>query len=149
MKTLTYHEIPDALWERIEPLFACFIRTKPGGSIPIPFRTLLAGMLYRLKIGCQWSMNPEQYGSKTTLHEHYQHWVRTGVFARILERITAEFDDRLGFDFEWQAMDGSLVQAPVRKKEACAGLGANPTDRGRTGSKLPICMWTKTAPLLA
>lgn len=148
METLTYQEIPDALWERIEPLFAHFIRTKPGGSAPTPSRTLLAGMLYRLKTGCQWSMIPEQYGSKTTLHEHYQRWVRTGVFARILERITAEFDDRLGFDFEWQAMDGSLVQAPVRKKKKHArGWERIPQTVGAPAAKY-ICMWTKTAPLL-
>lgn len=124
MTTLTYHEIPDVLWERIEPLFAHLTRTKPGGSTPTPFRTLLAGMLYRLKTGCQWGMIPKQYGSKTTLHEHYQRWVRTGVFAGILERIAVEFDNCLGFDFEWQAMDGSLVQAPVRKKNSMRGTGS-------------------------
>lgn len=118
MEALTYHEIPDVLWERIEPLFSRFQRKKSGGSAPIPFRTLLAGMLYRLKTGCQWSMIPKLYGSKSTLHEQYQRLVHAGVFAEILHIVATEFHALSGFDFEWQAMDGSLVQAPVRKKES-------------------------------
>ena len=112
----TYHEIPDELWERIEPLLSPFIRKRTGGSAPTPFRVLLAGMLYRLKTGCQWNMVPKQYGSKSALHEHYQRWVHAGVFAKILDMIASEFHDCSGYDFEWQAMDGSLVQTPARKK---------------------------------
>ena len=116
MSTFTFLEIPGELWERIAPLFARFERKRSGGSTPTPFRILLAGMLYRLKTGCQWSMVPKQYGTRTTLHEHYQRWVHAGLFAEILSIIATEFHDHTGFDFEWQSMDGSLVQAPVRKK---------------------------------
>jgi transposase len=116
MKKLTYFEIPDELWKRVEPLFDHFKRKKSGGIAPVPFRTLLAGMLYKLKTGCQWSMIPKQYGSKSTLHEHYQRWINAGIFAEILSIIAVEFHEKIGFEFEWQSMDGTLIQAPVRKK---------------------------------
>jgi transposase len=116
MNALTYLEIPDALWEQIEPLFSGLARKKSGGSAPIPFRTLLAGMLYRLKTGCQWCMVPKHYGSKSTLHEHYQRWVHAGIFDKILRCIASDYQKYAGFDFAWQSMDGSLIQAPTRKK---------------------------------
>jgi transposase len=117
MDTFNYFEIPDALWERVEPLLSRMARTRSGGSTPTPLRVLLAGMLYRLKTGCQWSMIPKHYGSKSTLHEHYQRWVHAGIFAEILRVIATEYQDLPGFDFEWQSMDGSLIQSPVRKKK--------------------------------
>jgi transposase len=118
MNTFTFLEIPDELWARIAPLFIGFERKRPGGSVPTPFRTLLAGMLYRLKTGCQWSMLPKQYGAKSTLHEHYQRWIHAGLFSEVLRIIATEFHNHSGFDFAWQSMDGSLIQAPTRKKEA-------------------------------
>lgn len=58
-------------------------------------------------------MIPKQYGSKSTLHEHYQRWVHAGFFQENLRIIATEFHSHAGFDFEWQPMDGSLIQAPV------------------------------------
>ncbi len=50
-----------------------------------------------------------------------------------MELLATEYDRQLGFELEWQSMDGSLVQAPVREKNSVAeGLGANLTDRGRS-----------------
>ena len=117
MEATNYFEIPDALWERIEPLFSRMVRKRPGGSTPTPFRVLLAGMLYRLKTGCQWGMIPKHYGSKSALHEHYQRWVHAGIFEEILRIIASEYQTSVGFDFEWQSMDGSLIPAPARKKK--------------------------------
>ncbi|MDR1685954.1 MAG: transposase [Desulfovibrio sp.] len=110
MSTFTFLEIPGELWERIAPLFICFGRKRPGGSGPTPFRPVPAGMLYRLKTDCRRRMVPKQYGSKSTLHEHYQRWVHAGLFAEILRIIATEFHDSAGFDFARQSMDGSLIQ---------------------------------------
>ncbi len=93
-------------------------------------------------------MIPKCYGSKSTLHEHYQRWAQAGVFKQIMEILAPEYDRQLGFELEWQSMDGSLVQAPVRKKNSIAeGLGANPTDRGRSGSKIHLQVDGQGCPL--
>lgn len=145
METLNYLEIPDTLWEKIEPLFSGLVRKKSGGSTPTPFRVLLAGMMYRLKTGCQWNMIPKHYGSKSTLHEHYQRWVHAGIFEEVLRIIANDYQTLVGFDFEWQSMDGSLIQAPVRKKGgATKDSGRIQRTGGATAPKF-ICMWTKTA----
>jgi transposase len=138
MNTISFSELPEDLWEKIEPLLSRFERKRPGGRPPNPFRYLLEGMLYRLKTGCQWNMIPKQYGSKSAIHEHYQRWVHAGVFAEILRIIASEFHGRSGFDFTWQAMDGSLIQAPVRKKKSFRRDGSESygpgTDRQQNSS---------------
>lgn len=139
METLSYFNVPDRLWQTIEPLLAPFIRTCPGGSPSISFYKIFSGILYRLKTGCQWSMIPREYGAKSTIHEHFQRWVGAGVFKLMTTLIAAEYEEKNGFKTEWQAMDGTLVQAPVRKKaDPKEGLGANPTDRGRSGTKIHL-----------
>ncbi len=59
-------------------------------------------------------MIPKCDASKSTLHEHYQRWA---LFKQIMEILATEYDQQLGFELEWQSMDGSLVQAPVREKK--------------------------------
>lgn len=130
MASMTYFEIPDELWEKIESLFKSISSGRPGGHPDPNFRLLLSGILYRLKTGCQWHMIPRQYGSKSSLHEQYQRWVRHGIFKEILKIVSEEFDSLLGFDFEWQAMDGTLIQAPVRKKTRVRGTGRKPNGPG-------------------
>ena len=76
---MAYQEISDAVWSKVEPLLVRFRRKKSGGSPPMDFRCLLNGMFYLLKTGCQWSQIPACYGSKSTIHEHFQKWVQAGV----------------------------------------------------------------------
>ncbi|WP_295607515.1 IS5 family transposase [uncultured Lamprocystis sp.] len=138
---MMYREIPDEFWNAVEPLLAPFRRTKSGGSPPLDFRLIVNGIFYVLKTGCQWSMLPRCYGSKSTVHEHFQRWVHAGVWAELFRRYAQAYQDLKGVQWDWQAMDGTLVQAPVRGQTRCLaaeGLGPNPTDRGRSGSKLHL-----------
>jgi transposase len=137
-----YKEISDSFWSMVEPLFEPFKRTHPGGSAPLPTRSILNGLFYFLKTGCQWDMIPKCYGSKTTIHEHFQKWTRAGIFHKIFEMVTKDYDEFKGIQWQWQSMDGSLVQAPTRQTGGSGavkeGLGRNPTDRGRQGTKLHL-----------
>ena len=135
-------EVSDRLWAIIEPLLEPFKRTRRGGSKALPFRRILNGILYLLKTGCQWDMIPRCYGSKSTLHEHFQRWVNSGVFERIFRLCLEEYDELKKIAWTWQSMDGSISQAPTRQAGAASaareGLGRNPTDRGRQGTKLHL-----------
>jgi len=138
---MTYHEFSDDFWRQVEPLLTPFKRTKSGGSPPLDFRMILNGIFYVLKTGCQWCCVPRDYGAKSTVHEHFQRWVRGGVFAEMFRGYAQEYQARQGLQWEWQAMDGTLLPAPVRAQPRCLaeqGLGRNPTDRGRSGSKLHL-----------
>lgn len=137
---MSHHEVSDRFWEQAEPLLAPFKRRKSGGSKPLDFRQVMNGILYVLKSGCQWRLLPRCYGSKSAVHEHFQRWVAGGVFTALFRLGADTYEELCGFELTWQSMDGSLVQAPVRQARCQAeeGLGRNPTDRGRSGSKLHL-----------
>ena len=140
-----YFDVPDALWEKAEPILERFRRKMSGGIPPIEFRRLLAGMLYQLKTGCQWSMIPKCYGAKSTLHEHFQRWTKAGAFAEIASVAALHFDKHQDFDFSWQSMDGTLVQAPVRKKKRRLKVLDRTQRTGGVREQKSICTWTNLA----
>lgn len=144
-----FKEVPDKLWEKIQPLLEPFLRTRPGGRKPLPQRQVLNGILYVLTTGCQWEMLPACYGSKSAVHEHFQRWVHAGVFDQIFLLCLQYYDELKGIQWQWQSMDGCLLQAPGCSKDPEEGVGANPTDRGRPGTKwhplvdeegIPLCI---------
>ncbi|GHO55936.1 hypothetical protein KSB_44110 [Ktedonobacter robiniae] len=42
-----------------------------------------------------------------------------------------DYDELVGLDWEWQAMDGAMTKAPLGKEK----IGPNPTDRAKRGVK--------------
>ena len=61
-----FAEIPDELWEQVEPLLPAGPRR---GRPPIPNRTILSGIVYRLRTGSQWKALPAQFGSGSVSRE--------------------------------------------------------------------------------
>jgi hypothetical protein len=45
-----------------------------------------------------------------------------------------EYDFEKGLEWEWQSIDGAMTKTPLYG----AGTGANPTDRGKKGTKKKI-----------
>ena len=63
MKQLDLREILDEFWEIAAPLLEPFKRKKSGGKPPLPQRTVLVGIIYKCRTGCQWDMPPACYGA--------------------------------------------------------------------------------------
>ncbi len=147
---MAFQEISDDFWSQAEPLLAPFKRKHSGGCTPIDFRNILNGILYLLKTGCQWECLPKCYGAKSTVHEHFQTWVQAGVVRKLFGLMADVYEEQIGLQWTWQSMDGALVQAPVHGQAACLaqeGLGRNPTDRGRSGSKFHLLVDQQGVPL--
>lgn len=83
MKQIDFRDVPDDLWERVEPLLEAFKRKGNEGNPSLPQRKILADILYKCRSGCQWAMLPVCYGAKSTVHEHFQRWSRSGVLEKI------------------------------------------------------------------
>ena len=117
-ETNRFRDVPDELWERIEAS-PCPVQTKKKRrqQKPLAQRTVLAGILYKCRTGCQWAMLPACYGSKSTVHEHFQRWNKAGIMAEIFRILLAEYGEKVGVDAQWQAMDGTLLQAPTRSQK--------------------------------
>lgn len=43
-------------------------------------------------------MLPACYGAKSTVHEHFQRWVRAGVLTEIFRILLEEYGEKIGFD---------------------------------------------------
>jgi transposase len=59
----SFFDVPDALWRRIEPLLPPELPKPKGGRPRVPDRVAMAGILYRLRTGCQWKAIPRVFGS--------------------------------------------------------------------------------------
>ena len=58
-------------------------------------------------------------------------WEQKGFFLRLWQAGLQVYDELEGIQWEWQAVDGAMTKAPLGK----AATGANPTDRGKKGTK--------------
>ena len=109
--------LPDALWERIEPLLPRTRRSPKGGRPRLPYRQVLDGIFYVLRTGCHWKAVPPEFGSGSSLHRYFQRWQKRGVFRTLWQDALREYDEDIGIDWEWQSLDGSMTKAPLGGKK--------------------------------
>ena len=72
--------IPDALWDRIEPLLPKYPVSPKGGRPRSDLRTVLDGIFSVLRSGCQGKAAPREFGSGSALHNSFQEWTAQGIF---------------------------------------------------------------------
>nr|WP_315889743.1 IS5 family transposase [Kovacikia minuta] len=98
---------------------------------------------FMLRTGCQWNALPRCLGASSTVHDRFQLWVEQGVFERMWELGLEQYAEIVGIDWEWMAMDGAMLKAPLGGK----ATGANPTDRGKSGTKRSVLSDGKGIPI--
>ncbi len=108
-----FHQIPDALWERIDLVIPIYKSSCKGGRPRLPMRNVVDGIFYVLATGCQWKAMPKQFGSGSAIHAYFQEWVERGVFQQLWELALCEYDDLKGIDWKWQSMDGAMTKSPL------------------------------------
>jgi len=108
-----FHQIPDALWDRIDLLLPIYKRSRKGGRPRLPLRNVVNGILYVLRTGCQWKAMPRQFGSGSAIHAYFQEWVKLGVFEELWRLALEEYDDLKGIDWQWQSVDGAMNKSPL------------------------------------
>ena len=132
-----FHEIPEALWERIELFLPLYKPSPKGGRPRLPMRNVVSGILYVLATGCQWKAMPKQFGSGSAIHEYFQEWVELGVFQELWEFVLTEYDELKGIDWKWQSMDGAMTKSPLggeknrQKPDRSGQAGGETLDAGR------------------
>ncbi len=103
----------------------------------------MSGIFYALRTGCQWKALPRIYGASSTIHDRFQEWQKAGLFERMWQAGLLDYDNEKGIDWEWQAIDGAMTKAPL----SVVTTGANPTDRGKKGTKRSLLTDAKGIPL--
>jgi transposase len=112
-KHATIWKIPDALWALLQPEVPAEEFEPSGGRPWTPPRLIVDGVLFVLRTGCQWKAVPAEYGSGSTLHRRFQHWVELGVWERMWQRLLEYYDEAKGLEWTWQSADSSLHKAPL------------------------------------
>lgn len=130
-------ELSDEVWERARPLLPARKPHPRGGRPPREDRQMLGAMLYVLRTGLQWNALPRQIGASTTVYDRFRAWEADGFFGRLWAAGLQEFDELVGIDWEWQSLDGAMTKAPFGRAATgeAEGIGHNPTDRGKHGTK--------------
>jgi transposase len=108
-----FHQIPEALWERIDLVIPIYQSGGKGGRPRLPMRNVVGGILYVLATGCQWKAMPKQFGSGSAIHAYFQEWVEWGVFQELWELALIEYDQLKEIDWKWQSMDGATTKSPL------------------------------------
>lgn len=130
-------ELSDALWARAQPLLPEPTPHPKGGRPRRDDREMLGAILYVLRTGIQWNALPRSIGASTTVYDRFRIWERDGFFTRLWAAGLSEFDELVGIDWAWLSMDGAMTKAPFAQAATAEaeGIGRNPTDRGKPGTK--------------
>ena len=110
------YQIPDELWERIRPLLPEPKPKKKAGRPRMDDLRAMTAIFYVLRTGCQWNALPRSLGASSTVHDRFQEWCEAGVFERMWQTGLLEYDEKIGIEWEWQAMDGAMTKAPLGGK---------------------------------
>ena len=120
--------IPDALWERIEPLLPPR-KPHPLGCHRrrVDDRQAMDAIFFVLRTGCQWgALDATGLCSHSAAHRRFQEWTEADVFVALWEQGLVEEDAVQGIDWEWLAMDGAMTKAPLGGEK-----GGQESDRPR------------------
>ena len=122
---------PEELWDAVEELLPPPTPKPKGGRPLMPDKQAFFAMFYVLRTGIQWKALPRSLGAGSTVHDHFQKWVRLGIFKLLWSAGLCIYDGIKGVNWEWLAMDGAITKAPL----GCENTGPNPTDRAKKGTK--------------
>jgi transposase len=129
----TIWELPDDLWAAVQPLLPPEKPLGTTGRPAVPFRTVLNGIVYILRTGCQWKAVPSQYGSGSTCHRRFQQWVADGTWQRLWRAQLARYDHEHGIGWDWQSADSATVPSPPRRRRH----RSRPDQSKETGHQAP------------
>ena len=107
----TIWEVPDELWERIEPVLMELDPPKPRGRKRANLRMMLNGIIFRLRSGCQWNQLPKDLGDASTIHRTFQRWVQGDVLLKIWAVVVERCEELRSVDWEWQSVDTAMGKA--------------------------------------
>jgi len=96
-------------------------------------RRVLNGVFWVLRTGAPWRDLPERYGPWSTVYDRFRRWRRDGIWQRLLDALEGEARKADRIDFEFAALDGSVVRA--HRCAAGAEKGAVRPRKARNGRR--------------
>ena len=97
------YALRDDQWDRIEELLPG--RVGHVGVTARDNRLFVEAVLYRYRAGIPWRDLPERFGDPIKIHTRFSRWAKSGVWARVFERLAADADN------EYAMIDSTIVRA--------------------------------------
>jgi putative transposase len=107
-------ELSEMEWAVLAPLLP---PAKPGGRPRgVDLRTILDGIFYVLRAGCQWRLLPREYGPWSTVYAYFRRWRLDGTWERVHAILRERVRRHLGRESTPSAaiMDSQSVKTPER-----------------------------------
>ena len=110
-----YWGMPDALWERVQPLLPPRPSHPLGCHRPrVDDRRAMDAIFFVLRTGCQWNaLNATGICSSSSAHRRFQEWTTAGVFEQLWALGLQDYDELQEIQWAYQAMDGAMTKAPL------------------------------------
>ena len=137
MTTLADRLLPDALWQRIQPLLPPPPSHARGGAPrTVPDRACMAAIVFMARTSTPWALLPVGEfgcGSATTCWRRFSEWAHAGVFERLQEVLLDELGQAGALDWSRISVD-SFSQRATRGDQVGAIRSTGP-------SPGPSCTW--------
>lgn len=122
--------VTDKAWAQIAPLLP--ENGRPGGRWR-DHRTVVNGILWKLRTGAPWRDLPERYGPWQTCYDRFSRWCRDGTWDRLLADAQTKSDAVR--EVEWLVSVDSTV---ARAHQQAAGARRKPSKQdAKRGSSTP------------
>src|SRR5215208_4427610 len=141
MGTLADRLLPNALWERIQPLLPPPPSHARGGAPrTVPDRACMAAIVFMARTSTPWALLPVGEfgcGSVTTCWRRFAEWAAVGVFERLQEVLLDELGAAGLLDWSRVSVDSASLRAvrggPDRRKPGRPGQARVQAAPGRRG----------------
>jgi len=115
MTTLADRLLPDALWQRIQPLLPPPpSRARGGAPRAVPDRACMAAIIFMARTSTPWALLPVGEfgcGSATTCWRRFAEWARAGGFERLQEGLLDELGEAGVLDWSRVSVDSFILRA--------------------------------------
>jgi transposase len=107
--------IPDALWERLEPLRPPRKPHPLGCHRPrVEDRQAMDAIFFVLRTGGPWNaLHETGICSSSSAHRRFQEWTEAGLFLALWKSGLLAYEALQGIDGAWLARDGAMTKAPL------------------------------------
>ena len=79
-------DLSNKQWDFVKDLFVR--HKKVGRPRLINERSIVNGILYIVKTGCQWDRLPNNFPAKSTVFYYFQKWCLDGTWEKVMKRLT-------------------------------------------------------------
>jgi transposase len=136
-------ELTNAHWGRVAPLLP---PEKPRVGKPNKdHRTILDGILWKLRTGAPWRDLPERYGPWSTVYSRFRRWRLAGIWDRVFAAVQRQADAAGQVDWTVHFVDGTIIRAHQHAAGARGGTRLRRRSAGARAASARRCTSARRA----